>query len=127
MQDANGKLSLLEWACAVFDKSWEELHSEVTVDVKVIKTAAQADAEAAAEATSAAAAEAAAGSAAAEASKAAEEERKLKMQADVRATGPRALLLSPRPFVVVPPPPCASPPPSEHRPVAPCSSTGRCG
>ena len=39
--DANGKLSLLEWCCAIFGKSWEELHAEVHVEVRVVKTAAQ--------------------------------------------------------------------------------------
>lgn len=28
---ATKKLTFLEWACAVFKKSWEELHSEVEV------------------------------------------------------------------------------------------------
>jgi len=28
---ATKKLTFLEWACAVFKKSWEELHTEVEV------------------------------------------------------------------------------------------------
>ena len=30
MDETTKKLSFLEWACAVFKKSWEELHTEVS-------------------------------------------------------------------------------------------------
>jgi hypothetical protein len=39
--DRNHKLSFLEWACAIFAKSWEELHSEVVVEVNIQETEAE--------------------------------------------------------------------------------------
>ncbi len=42
--DKNRKLSFLEWACAVFGKTWEELHREVKLELK--RTAEQDEADA---------------------------------------------------------------------------------